>query len=65
MYITNPETIPKKYACKKHLARFLIYNKNLPLLAREGNIWYFAKTTALEKALEEVPIWISVSEKIL
>ena len=55
MYITNADDIPKEreYLCNKTVARFLIYKQHIPLLSVKGKIWYFAKTNALEKALEE------------
>jgi hypothetical protein len=65
MYIVNPETIPKdkKYACGNLTAKFLIYQKNLPLLSRVGKVWYFAKTEALEEALKALPLWLKLMEK--
>jgi hypothetical protein len=55
MYLLNPATIPKDrlYTCNGIVAKFLIYKANIPLLSRSGRIWYFSRTTALEKALEE------------
>jgi hypothetical protein len=65
MYIVNPETIPKdkKYACNNLVAKFLIYQKNIPLFAREGKTWYFARTEILREALKELPFWLKIMEK--
>ena len=63
MYVVNPETIPKKYACSKTVAHFLIYQRNLPLLSRAGKVWYFARTKALEDALGALPFWLKIMEK--
>jgi len=65
MYIVNPAVIPKgkKHPCNKRVADFLIYKKQLPLLARVGEVWYFAKTEALEEALKALPFWLKLVEK--
>jgi len=64
-YIKNPETIPRerKYGCNKTVANWLIYKRGLPLLGKDGKIWYFAKTKELDCALEEFPLWLSVASK--
>jgi hypothetical protein len=64
MYIKNIENFGKDklFSCKKPLAIWLEKN-NIPLLAKDGNVYYFAKTDSLTEALKNVPFWISISKK--
>ena len=67
MYIVNPEKLDKDtvYICKKAEASWLVLTKRLPLLARKGDDWYFAKSERLTEALKEVPLHIKIARKIL
>lgn len=64
MYITNPESIPKNkiYFCNGIISEWLIYQKKLPLLCKNGRQFGFMKTDALEKALKELPFWLKVTK---
>lgn len=68
MYVTNVEAIDKNklYECNGIVGNYLIYEKNLPLFSRdksEGK-WYFVKTDALLKAIEEMPYYYNISKII-
>jgi hypothetical protein len=65
MYILNADSVSdnKKYCCSRIVASFLIYQKHLPLLSRDGEKWYFAKTEELGKAIKEIPFWMKIGCK--
>jgi hypothetical protein len=58
MYIINPEKLSNKYECKYSLAKYIMKNFHLPLLARSGDIYIFADTKTLRENLKKVPFWI-------
>lgn len=55
MYITNPSILPKNkiYKCNQTMAEYLIYNKQIPLLSRDGEFFIFSITKKLEEALKD------------
>ena len=60
MYVRNlKQTSILAYACKKHVARFLMKNK-LSVLYRELNTFYFADTKELRELVDKVPWWVKV-----
>lgn len=68
MYVTNPQIVDKNklYECNGIVGNYLIYEKHLPLFSRdksEGK-WYFVKTDALLKAIEEMPFYFNISKII-
>ena len=65
MYILNPKNIPKNrmYVCNGLIANWLITNAKLPLMARNGRDFMFAKTEVLEGALKKIPWWMKVPVK--
>ena len=65
MYILNEDAAEKDkiYGCGRIIATHLIYEKHLPLLAMDKKFWYFARTEALEKALEKLPFWLKVAKR--
>jgi len=40
--------------------RYLVFEKNLPVLSYDKDYYYFANTEMLEKALEEMPFYLKV-----
>ena len=60
MYITNIKSIPqeKVYKCRNSISHWLQYEQHLPLLGKEGDFYYFAKTYELEQALLKLPFWL-------
>jgi hypothetical protein len=58
MYIKNIENFGKDklFSCKKQLAIWLQEKHKIPLLAKDGNVYYFAKTEALAEALKKLPL---------
>lgn len=68
MYIVNPEILDesKYFVCNGVIAEYLIYEKHLPLFSRKKEMgkWYFAKTDALLKAIDEMPFWLNLSKII-
>ena len=59
MYVTNPEVIDKSklYECNGIVGNYLIYEKHMSLFSRSEGKWYFVKTEALLKAIEEMPLY--------
>ena len=57
MYIINPESIKNKIKCKKTFAQYFIEH-GIPLLAREGEYYYFADTELFKEKFENAPFWI-------
>ena len=64
MFIVNPEKIKNKYKCHKVVAEYLINTCNIPLLSKDGAIYYFMNTSELEDALKTIPLWINICEKL-
>lgn len=59
MYVVNPETLKNQYECNSIIAKYLMDN-NIPLLAQQCGIFYFANTDALKNELEKMPFWLRV-----
>jgi hypothetical protein len=51
------------YVCNGLIANWLITNAKLPLMARNGRDFMFAKTEALEGVLKKIPWWMKVPVK--
>jgi hypothetical protein len=64
MYITNPKSISKDkiYYCNGIISEWLIYQRHLPLLCRDGRLYGFMRTSNLEKALKELPFWLKITK---
>jgi hypothetical protein len=56
MFIVNPEVIKDKISFNKRIGLYLA-NHGVPLLAIEGDKYYFANTDLLSKALKSLPLW--------
>jgi hypothetical protein len=65
VYITNPEEFGKEkiYWCNGVVGEYLIYEKHLPLLCKDGRCFGFAETDALKLALEQLPFWLKIVKK--
>jgi hypothetical protein len=67
MYIINAtEILPesKIYRCKSRLiAEYLIYQKSIPLLSKNGKDWIFTRNDVLEEVLKNLPFWLKVTCK--
>ena len=60
MFITNIDAIPNDaYECSRQLGEYLV-NKDLPILAINGNHYYFAKTDKLNELLAKMPFWMKM-----
>ena len=68
MYVTNVEAIDKNklYECNGIVGNYLIYEKHLPLFARDKSVgkYFFVKTEALLKAVEEFSFYYSIVKNI-
>ena len=66
MYVTNPESVnqDRLFRCNWVMAQWLIYKKHISLFGRNNDIWYFAKTDALEEALKDKTFILSILEKL-
>jgi hypothetical protein len=51
------------FKCKKLLADYLIYEKNLSVLDVEKKYYYFNDNELLKEILESAPIWIKLLNK--
>lgn len=58
--IINPDIIKNKKGFNKHIAKWLIYEKGIPLLGLHKGIYYFSCTEELEKALKEMPLLLKI-----
>ena len=65
MYILNPKNIPKNrmYVCNGLIANWLITNAKLPLMARNGRDFMFAKSDKLDESIKKLPFWMKVAIK--
>ena len=59
MYIINSEAIENKKGFGKLVAKYIM-EKNIPLLSKKGDIYYFAETELLAEVLENAPAWIKL-----
>jgi hypothetical protein len=62
MFIVNSKEIKNKIGFKEKISRYL-ENHGVPLLAIEGDIYYFAKTDLLNDVLESSPVWIKWAKR--
>jgi len=60
MYVLNPEKIEHKIGFKKNISDYL-QSHGVPLLATEGDIYYFASTDRLRDALKSAPLWVKIT----
>jgi hypothetical protein len=65
MYIKNINNFGKDklFSCKKSVADWLIEKNKIPLLAQDGDTYYFAKTDALATALKRLPFHMKLFSK--
>ena len=62
--IRNSKILKDNFVCGKFLGEYL-QKHNVPLLnIDENKRYYFRRTKYLKEALEEVPFWISMLERI-
>jgi hypothetical protein len=61
--ITNVYNIPNKFKCKKLLANYLQYERNLPLLSVEKNDYWFTDNSLLREILQNLPLWLKILNK--
>jgi hypothetical protein len=66
MYIINEESVDsnKVYGCNKLIANWLIYTMHFPLLSRKDKVWYFARTSELEKVIKRIPFYLKIPCKL-
>ena len=57
MYVVNPEKITNKVKCKKVVAQYFL-DKDVPLLSRVGEYYYFAKSELFQSEYNKSPFWI-------
>jgi len=62
MYILNPNSIKNKIGFKKKISNYL-ETHGIPLLAIEGDIYYFAQTKILNDVLQSSPLWIKWAKR--
>ena len=62
--IINHKIIHNKYACGKTVARVLQSEFEIPLLSVEGRLFYFLDNEKLQGALEKLPWWIKIVNKL-
>ena len=56
--IINAQNWMPTFKCKKLLANYLMYEKNLSLLNVYKNYWYFNDDDLLQEILESLPWWL-------
>jgi hypothetical protein len=62
MFILNSKSIKNKIGFNKKISNYL-ENHGIPLLAIEGDIYYFAKTDLLDDVLKSSPVWIQWAKR--
>ena len=62
MYLIDHSKVKNKARVIKSVSYYFL-EKNFPLLAKEGNIYYFADTPLFREAVESSPVWIKVFVK--
>jgi hypothetical protein len=58
--IINAKQSMPTFKCRKTLANYLIYDKNLPVLDVDKNYYYFCDNDLLQEILKNAPIWIKL-----
>jgi hypothetical protein len=58
--IINASKYMPIFKCKKLLADYLIYEKNLSLLNVDKKYYYFNDNEILKEILESAPIWVKL-----
>jgi hypothetical protein len=58
--IINVQSMPHKFKCKKLLANYLQYERNLPLLSVDSDYYYFVDNDLLQEILESLPWWLKL-----
>lgn len=61
--IRNHEIIKNKFECGKRVADYLI-RLGVPLLAVEGDTYYFRETENLRESLKKVPLIIRIMDRV-
>ncbi len=56
--IINAQKFMPTFKCKKLLANYLIYEKNLAILDVDKDYYYFNDNELLREILENAPIWV-------
>jgi len=55
----NIKAIDLVYECNEHVMRWLVYEKNLPILSLgKGGRYYFRKTELFKECLKDMPLHI-------
>jgi hypothetical protein len=64
--LINPDVIKNRFSCSHSVSTYLQYTCHLPLLGYDTNknIYYFAHSDELEKAIENMPWWLKVLESV-
>lgn len=64
MFISNLDNKDKKYyECSKLIGNYLI-KSGIPMLSRVGNKMVFAKTKKLQKAIDNMPLYLRFLMKV-
>jgi len=56
--IVNPLKMNNKYKCNKHVMKYLVYRCKLPILAIDGDSFYFTDNDILRECLKRMPLKI-------
>lgn len=57
--ILNIHSMPNKFKCRNKLGRYL-YLHGVPLLGRDKDFYYFARTEILDNALKKAPWYLKI-----
>jgi len=61
MYIVNPDKITNKIKCNKIVAQYLL-DRNVPLLSKINNDYYFSDSELVKEILGFAPWWIKLMQ---
>jgi hypothetical protein len=57
---SNSKILENAYKCNEKLAKYLIYDCNIPLLAIDKDKYLFSRTKQLDNVLNNLPLWIKI-----
>lgn len=63
MFVIDHTKIDKKVKVMRSVAKYFSEDRNIPVLAIDGNVYYFADTELFREVLESAPTWVKVLTK--
>jgi hypothetical protein len=64
MIISPVSMYENTFKCSRRVMNYLVYERHLPVFGMQEHFYYFAKTDELEKALNEMPLYLKIINKV-